>query len=51
MRIIEGAQAYCDIMSYLLTTQNHGINAFDAILNVYNGTSRELVESFRPDST
>jgi transposase-like protein len=48
MRIIEGAQAYCDIMSYLLSTRNHNVNAFDAILRVFNGSSRALVEGIWP---
>ena len=44
MRNIDGAQAYCDIMSYLLSTRPYNINAFDAIMHVFNGTSQELLK-------
>jgi len=44
MRIINGAQAYCDIMSYLLSIRSYNVNAFDAIMHVFNGTSREHLE-------
>lgn len=49
MRTVTGAQAYCDIMSYLLSTRSHEINTFDAILHVFNGTSLPLVQSLRPE--
>jgi len=50
MRLLDGAQAYCDIMSYLQSLPKHKVNAFDAILAVYNGTSRELIENLHSEA-
>lgn len=48
MREVDGAQAYCDIMSYLLSTKSYDINALDALHHVFNGTSRQMMENLQP---
>ena len=36
-RSVEGAEAFCRVRSYLLTSQKHGINATDALTILFDG--------------
>jgi transposase len=48
MRTIEGATAYCDVLSYLQSTRSFGTNAVEAITHVFKGTSLSLMKSYQP---